>query len=236
MGGDVRVAILGPLEVRVDDVPVQLAGDRLRAVLSRLAAAVPGPVGAGELIDAVWAGSPPADATHALQSLVSRLRTALGGPDAVLAGARGYRLPLARDAVDAPAFRDLLEQGRQEARAGRETRPRWTSSSGPWRSGADRRWPGWSTRPTRPVWPPSSITSGWTPAPAGSPLRSRWAGPRRGGCAERCAGNHGDLPDRLVPETSPLGSAGAHTSLTRLVRARERPLDGYDSQAASRSS
>jgi hypothetical protein len=38
----------------------------------------------------------------------------------VLAGARGYRLPLARDAVDAPAFRDLLEQGRQEARAGRD--------------------------------------------------------------------------------------------------------------------
>lgn len=59
MTGNVRVGILGPLEVRVEDAPVKLAGARLRAVLCRLAVAVPRPVGTDELIDAIWVENPP---------------------------------------------------------------------------------------------------------------------------------------------------------------------------------
>ncbi|USX56695.1 BTAD domain-containing putative transcriptional regulator [Lentzea sp. HUAS12] len=119
---NVRVAVLGPLEVHVDDAAAQLAGNRLRAALCRLAVAVPHPVGVDELIDAVWDGRPPDAAAHALQSLVTRLRRALGGAGSVLMDSRGYRLPLVRDAVDALAFQDLLAHGRRAAREGDDER------------------------------------------------------------------------------------------------------------------
>ncbi|HEX7307904.1 BTAD domain-containing putative transcriptional regulator [Lentzea sp.] len=115
---DVRVAVLGPLEVHVDGAPAQLAGNRVRAALCRLAVAVPHPVGVDELIDAVWDGSPPGGAAHALQSLVTRLRAALGDSGSVLMDSRGYRMPLTRDAVDALLFQDLLSRGRRAVREG----------------------------------------------------------------------------------------------------------------------
>ncbi|MGX6447854.1 AfsR/SARP family transcriptional regulator, partial [Patulibacter sp. S7RM1-6] len=80
-----RVAILGALEVRRDEELVPVAGGRVRALLVRLALDAGRDVGRSALIDAVWEESPPADAGHALQALVSRLRRALG-PDAVRSG------------------------------------------------------------------------------------------------------------------------------------------------------
>ncbi|MFD9700296.1 BTAD domain-containing putative transcriptional regulator [Lentzea sp. NPDC059081] len=118
MAVGVRVAVLGPLEVSVDGVAVQLAGDRVRAALCRLAVAVPHPVGVDELVDAIWSVNPPSAPAHSLQSLLSRLRTALGGPGSVVMDAHGYRLPLDRDAVDVLAFRDLVADGRRAALAG----------------------------------------------------------------------------------------------------------------------
>lgn len=113
---NVRVAVLGPLELDVNDVATHLAGTRLRAAVCRLAVAVPRPVGVDELIDAVWDGRPPGAAAHALQSLITRLRGVLGGAGSVLMDARGYRLPLAPEAVDALVFQDLLARGRRAAR------------------------------------------------------------------------------------------------------------------------
>ncbi len=114
-----QFAILGPLEVR-DDAgrPVDVAGARLRTLLTRLAVDAGHPVSAAALVDSVWGYEPPADAANALQTLVSRLRRALGGPAAIVATQAGYRLAAAREDVDAHRFADLAVQGGQALRAG----------------------------------------------------------------------------------------------------------------------
>jgi DNA-binding SARP family transcriptional activator len=72
---DVRIALLGPLEVRAGDgLPVEVAGARLRRLLLRLALDPGRVVTSGQLVDAVWDTRPPAGAANALQALVSRLR------------------------------------------------------------------------------------------------------------------------------------------------------------------
>src|SRR5689334_10399948 len=73
-----QIGLLGPLEVRVNGVTVDVAGTRLRSLLTRLALDVGRPVSAGALVDAVWGEYLPGDQANALQSLVSRLRRSLG--------------------------------------------------------------------------------------------------------------------------------------------------------------
>lgn len=87
-----RVGLLGPLEVEQDGAPVAVGGGRLRALLARLALDVGRPVTTGALVDALWEDDLPADHVHALQSLVSRLRRALGDPALVAPAPGGYRL------------------------------------------------------------------------------------------------------------------------------------------------
>ncbi len=102
--GSVRIGILGPLDVR-DDAgrPVEVAGRRLRTLLIRLALDPGRAVPAETLIDDLWPEAPPAGAANALQSLVSRLRAALG-PAAVESGQGGYRLVVRPADVDATEF------------------------------------------------------------------------------------------------------------------------------------
>ncbi|MFJ4849715.1 MULTISPECIES: BTAD domain-containing putative transcriptional regulator [unclassified Streptomyces] len=110
MGG-VRYGILGTTQAHRDDgTPVPLAGTRLRALLAALALR-PGRVRTTEaLIDEVWEGEPPADATGALQALVARLRRAIGH-EAVGSADGGYRLDAAPDAVDLFRFERMVEDG-----------------------------------------------------------------------------------------------------------------------------
>jgi predicted ATPase/DNA-binding SARP family transcriptional activator len=115
----VRIALLGPLEVHDDSgAPVQLAGARLRVLLTRLALSPGQVVTSSALIDAVWGDEPPAGATSALQSLVHRLRRALPRPDADLLQALpgGYRLSAPPDAVDAVVFEQRAAAGRAAQR------------------------------------------------------------------------------------------------------------------------
>jgi DNA-binding SARP family transcriptional activator len=72
-----------------------------------------GTVSIAELADAVWDGATPADPTNALQTLVSRLRRALGWPEAVVPEPTGYRLSLAPEDVDVHRFRALARNGRR---------------------------------------------------------------------------------------------------------------------------
>ncbi len=108
----VRIDYLGPLRVTVGDQDVEIRGRRLVALLARLAMAPGRPVPVDVLADAVWPDEAPADPANALQSLVSRLRRALGGAAAVEQAPAGYRLAVAPDAVDAVRFDDLAAQGR----------------------------------------------------------------------------------------------------------------------------
>jgi predicted ATPase/DNA-binding SARP family transcriptional activator len=109
----VRIGLLGPLEVRdAGGGLVDLAGDRLRTVLARLALTPGRPVSAAALVDAVWAEEPPVGEQNALQSLVSRLRRALPGDLPIERSAAGYRLVVDAGEVDLGRFEALTGRGR----------------------------------------------------------------------------------------------------------------------------
>lgn len=95
---------------RPDGTAVALGGARLRALLTVLALRVGRSVPAGVLVDEVWDGEPPADATGALQALVARLRRALGHA-AVASADGGYRLCADADDVDLYRFERLAGEG-----------------------------------------------------------------------------------------------------------------------------
>ena len=123
MADDVRIALLGPLELRAGTAlpVVEVAGARLRRLLLRLALDPGRVVTTGQLVDAVWDEHPPAQAANALQALVSRLRRLL--PGALESHPSGYRLDVPAEAVDAFRFEAL-------ARAGWPPRPRRGSWAG----------------------------------------------------------------------------------------------------------
>jgi predicted ATPase/DNA-binding SARP family transcriptional activator len=102
------VGVLGPLEVQLDGRSVAVGGGRLRALLACLALEAGRPVTTGKLVDALWEEDLPADQVHALQSLVSRLRRALGNGQLVAPAPGGYRLDVE---VDAQRFERLVADG-----------------------------------------------------------------------------------------------------------------------------
>ena len=102
----------------VHERSVELAGARLRGLLIRLAVDVPRPVSQATLVEALWGEEPPLDPANALQSLVSRLRRALGDSDLVLQIPGGYRLNVERDDVDIHHFAEVARQGRASLRSG----------------------------------------------------------------------------------------------------------------------
>ncbi|MET8262337.1 BTAD domain-containing putative transcriptional regulator [Micromonospora sp. NPDC005553] len=106
-----HIATLGPLAV--DGKPVR--GERLAAVLRALVDARGRAVSVSLLVDAVWDGVPPDDATGAVQALVSRVRR-LGLPVVAVPG--GYRLPADEITVDAVEARALLDQAGTVLRCG----------------------------------------------------------------------------------------------------------------------
>ncbi|MFJ8915266.1 BTAD domain-containing putative transcriptional regulator [Amycolatopsis sp. NPDC102389] len=126
-----RIGMLGAFEVHTDegglaDVP----GARLRGLLIALALEPGRVVPKATLVDWIWGEQPPADATNALQRLVSRLRKVL--PDGVVEGQTdGYRLKVAPDDVDAVRFERLIDQARgdEEPRRLREALGLWRGSA-----------------------------------------------------------------------------------------------------------
>ncbi len=107
----VRYRILGTTQaVRPDGTVVPVGGARLRALLTVLALRAGRTVPVGLLVEEVWDGDPPTDATGAVQALVGRLRRALGA-DAVASADGGYRLTAAPDDVDLHRFERLAGEG-----------------------------------------------------------------------------------------------------------------------------
>ncbi|WP_063890774.1 BTAD domain-containing putative transcriptional regulator [Sciscionella sediminilitoris] len=104
-----RIGVLGPVELAAEDgTEIPVPGARLRALLIRLALAVPDPVPTDVLIEELWGGAPPNDAVNALQSVVSRLRKVI---PAVESANGGYRLAIEPDRVDAHRFARLVTEG-----------------------------------------------------------------------------------------------------------------------------
>jgi predicted ATPase/DNA-binding SARP family transcriptional activator len=119
----VRIGLLGTLAVH-DEAgrPVRVGGYRVRMLLILLALDVGRVVPAYALIERLWEDEPPANSGNALQSLVSRLRTALRqaapGDQVIESHPAGYRLALAPDRIDAVAFEALARDGGQALASG----------------------------------------------------------------------------------------------------------------------
>ncbi|MFG2910257.1 BTAD domain-containing putative transcriptional regulator [Kitasatospora sp. NPDC048286] len=116
-----RIKVLGPLQVvrGGDRTAFEIGGARLRLLLVRLALD-PGRVVTRErLVDDLWEDTPPEEPAGALQSLVSRLRRALGTDRPVIGShPAGYLLDLPRASVDAWDFERRAAAGRAALAAG----------------------------------------------------------------------------------------------------------------------
>ncbi|WP_405093166.1 LuxR C-terminal-related transcriptional regulator [Micromonospora sp. NBC_01392] len=115
MSADVRVRLLGPIEVVADGLHRPVAGLRKRAVLAALGLQVRQVVSADDLIDVVWNGAGPVTALNALQSHVSSLRREPGLREAILARAPGYVLDLGGGCTDVEVMEGLLRCAAEEA-------------------------------------------------------------------------------------------------------------------------
>ncbi|MEU4573945.1 BTAD domain-containing putative transcriptional regulator [Nonomuraea sp. ATR24] len=105
---------LGPFRAWIGPDPLDLGGQRQRAVLARLLVAGGRAVPVSTLIDELWPAGPPAQALSTIQGYVSRLRRALEPgrapreEAAVLVSAPpGYALRAGQDQVDAWRFEAL---------------------------------------------------------------------------------------------------------------------------------
>lgn len=104
--------VLGPLEVTVDGVAVDLGGALPRRLLAALILAEGQAVPDDRLIDTIWSGRPPAKAEAALQAYVSRLRDALGPAERHRLARAGGGYQLQPGEVDARQFEALVSSGR----------------------------------------------------------------------------------------------------------------------------
>ena len=151
--------LLGPLEVRLEDGPIELGPRKQRAVLAMLALEVGRTVSADRLAEGLWGDEPPPSAPKMVQLYVSHLRRALAGDG--------------RDRDPRPRLRAAAPRGRVDAcassacstsRAPREALALWRGSRWPtsptsrsrpprsaaWRSCASGR-PSWRSTPTSPA-------------------------------------------------------------------------------------
>src|SRR6516162_1956776 len=141
--GAVRIGLLGTLAVH-DEAgrPVRVGGYRVRMLLILLALDVGRVVPAYSLIERLWEDEPPANSGNALQSLVSRLRTALRqaapGDQVIESHPAGYRLALAPDRIDAVAFEAQARDGGEALASGDAVTARWIlrEALGAWRGPA----------------------------------------------------------------------------------------------------
>jgi predicted ATPase/DNA-binding SARP family transcriptional activator len=109
----VEVRLLGPLQVVGDDGGVvAVNGSRLRALLARLALDAGRVVPADVLLEDLYGEEQPGSPDNALQGLVSKLRRALGHPEAIVHRGGGYALELEPGSVDLVTFERLAAEGR----------------------------------------------------------------------------------------------------------------------------
>src|SRR5947209_14316669 len=106
--------ILGPLEAREGDRPIDLGRPKQRAVLAALLLEANRVVALDRLIDLLWGSKPPARATGALQVYISGLRRALEPDRAprtwgrfLITKSPGYSLRVGPEELDSARFEAL---------------------------------------------------------------------------------------------------------------------------------
>ena len=110
--------ILGPLEVVSEGRALDLGRPKQRALLAMLLLAPGKVVSSDRLVDDLWDGRPPADASGALQVQVSRLRQVLG-PGVLESRRPGYVLDVDPATVDAVRFERLVDRATAALAGGR---------------------------------------------------------------------------------------------------------------------
>jgi DNA-binding SARP family transcriptional activator len=120
------VRLLGPVDVIVDGVALDLGGSQPRAVIAHLALDLGRVVPVERLVARLWGEFPPTSPLASLQTTLSRLRRliepdrAAGTPPTVIVSeAPGYALRLERDSIDLARFRDRALEGRRAAAVSR---------------------------------------------------------------------------------------------------------------------
>ena len=103
--------ILGPLEVVEEGRPVELGGQKQRALIAVLLLHANQVVSQDRLVEALWESDPPETAHKALQVHVSGLRKLLG-KERLETRPPGYLLRVADDELDLGRFQRLREEGR----------------------------------------------------------------------------------------------------------------------------
>src|SRR3954449_3842917 len=103
--------ILGPVVVRSDGRAVAIGGARGRALLAVLVLAR-GPVSVERLAVALFGEDAPPSAVKAVRVHVSRLRKALGDPEALITAPAGYRLRVRPGELDVERFEQLVGAAR----------------------------------------------------------------------------------------------------------------------------
>ncbi|WP_197425761.1 AfsR/SARP family transcriptional regulator, partial [Microbacterium hominis] len=94
-----------------DAGPLPARGRGQEGLLFRLAVDAGAVVSVRALADDLWSLDAPDDPRAALQSLVSRLRRALGAAT-IASVSGGYRLTIGRDEIDLTRFQDLVSEAR----------------------------------------------------------------------------------------------------------------------------
>lgn len=101
--------LLGAFEVWDDGKPVEIAGQKRRALLALLVLRANEVVRSELLVEELWADHPPRNAAAALQTHVSRLRKTLGA-DTIASREWGYVLQVAPEDIDLRRFENLVAE------------------------------------------------------------------------------------------------------------------------------
>jgi predicted ATPase len=108
-----QFSILGPLEVQVDGRAIDIVGVMPRGLLAVLLVHANDAVSTERLAVALWGEDAPARAVKTVQVHISRLRRALGDPQALVTVAGGYVLNVRPGELDVDEFARRVVAGRQ---------------------------------------------------------------------------------------------------------------------------
>ncbi|MBM7772265.1 DNA-binding SARP family transcriptional activator/DNA-binding XRE family transcriptional regulator [Actinokineospora baliensis] len=112
--GEVRIEVLGPLEVKRGGRPIPLGTLKQRCLFATLALRPNEVVGRDEVIDALWGDQPPASCNNLLNTYVSGVRGFVDGGGRRGVGSiisrvgLGYRLAVDDEQTDVTGFLDLV--------------------------------------------------------------------------------------------------------------------------------
>ena len=115
---DLKVRVLGPLELLRSGEAVPLTSAKQRLLLAALVQRANLTLSIDAAIDAIWNDQPPASARGLVQNYVSQLRKACGLYHQLQTVHSGYRLVLGPDDLDATVFERLVGDARCQRMAG----------------------------------------------------------------------------------------------------------------------